>query len=267
MSLGQQLAPHLPFLRRYGRALTGSQMHGDKYVRATLEAIVAAPEEFPRDVDPRLGLYRMFQGIWNSANFDELADEGANDAEGHEAVARARLSRMTPLSRQALLLTAMEGFTPEDAAYLIEVETSEVDDLVAEALTEIESQTRAKVLIIEDEPIIAMDIETIVRDLGHDVTGVAVTRDEAVALAMEMRPGLVLADIQLADDSSGIDAVKDILAEFEVPVIFITAFPERLLTGERPEPTFLITKPFQRSTVKAAISQALFFDQATVPAV
>ncbi|MEG3171725.1 response regulator [Sphingomonas sp. ZB1N12] len=265
MSLGQQLAPHLPFLRRYGRALTGSQMHGDKYVRATLEAIVAAPEEFPRDVDPRLGLYRMFQAIWNSANFDEVGDEGASEAEGHEAVARARLARMTPLSRQALLLTAMEGFTPEDAAYLIEVDTSEVDDLVADALSEIENQTRAKVLIIEDEPIIAMDIETIVRDLGHDVTGVAVTRDEAVALAMETRPGLVLADIQLADDSSGIDAVKDILAEFEVPVIFITAFPERLLTGERPEPTFLITKPFQRSTVKAAISQALFFDQATVP--
>ncbi|MDQ0837901.1 response regulator [Sphingomonas faeni] len=265
MSLGQQLAPHLPFLRRYGRALTGSQMHGDKYVRATLEAIVAAPEEFPRDVDPRLGLYRMFQAIWNSANFDEVGDESASEAEGHEAVARARLARMTPLSRQALLLTAMEGFTPEDAAYLIEVDTSEVDDLVADALSEIENQTRAKVLIIEDEPIIAMDIETIVRDLGHDVTGVAVTRDEAVALAMETRPGLVLADIQLADDSSGIDAVKDILAEFEVPVIFITAFPERLLTGERPEPTFLITKPFQRSTVKAAISQALFFDQATVP--
>jgi CheY-like chemotaxis protein/DNA-directed RNA polymerase specialized sigma24 family protein len=265
MSLGQQLAPHLPFLRRYGRALTGSQMHGDKYVRATLEAIVAAPDQFPREVDPRLGLYRMFQGIWSSANYDELDREGI-DAEGNEGVARARLARMTPLSRQALLLTAMEGFTPEDAAYLIDVEPSEVEVLVSEALAEIEKQTRARVLIIEDEPIIAMDIETIVRDLGHEVTGVAVTRDEAVALAMEDRPGLVLADIQLADDSSGIDAVKDILAEFEVPVIFITAFPERLLTGERPEPTFLITKPFQRSTVKAAISQALFFDQTTIPA-
>ncbi|OMJ33238.1 response regulator [Sphingomonas sp. Sph1(2015)] len=265
MSLGQQLAPHLPFLRRYGRALTGSQMHGDKYVRATLEAIVAAPDQFPRDVDPRLGLYRMFQGIWSSANYDELDNDGI-DADGNEGVARARLARMTPLSRQALLLTAMEGFTPEDAAYLIDVEPSEVENLVSEALAEIEKQTRARVLIIEDEPIIAMDIETIVRDLGHEVTGVAVTRDEAVALAMEDRPGLVLADIQLADDSSGIDAVKDILAEFEVPVIFITAFPERLLTGERPEPTFLITKPFQRSTVKAAISQALFFDQSTVPA-
>ncbi len=264
MSLGQQLAPHLPFLRRYGRALTGSQSHGDKYVRATLEAIVAAPDQFPRDVEPRLGLYRMFQGIWASANYDEAGVESVGET-GQESVARARLSRITPLSRQALLLTAMEGFTPEDAAYLIEVDDDEIEALVAEALREIEKQTHARVLIIEDEPMIAMDIETIVRDLGHDVTGVAVTRDEAVALAMEDRPGLVLADIQLADDSSGIDAVKDILAEFEVPVIFITAFPERLLTGERPEPTFLITKPFQRSTVKAAISQALFFDENTVP--
>jgi CheY-like chemotaxis protein len=263
MSLGQELAPHLPFLRRYARALTGSQTHGDAFVRATLEAIVAAPGDFPRDVDPRLGLYRTFHAIWSSANIEESPGHAASEQEG---IARARLAQITPLSRQALLLTAMEGFTPEDAGYLIGASAEEVDELVTEALAEIERQTRADVLIIEDEPIIAMDIETIVRDLGHNVTGVAVTRDEAVAQALAKRPGLVLADIQLADDSSGIDAVKDILSEFRVPVIFITAFPERLLTGERPEPTFLITKPFQRSTVKAAIAQALFFDTATVPA-
>lgn len=266
MSLGQQLAPHLPFLRRYGRALTGSQSEGDQYVRATLEAIVAAPEEFPRDVDPRLGLYRTFQAIWGSTQDDARPEPAEPGASGHEAIARARLAQVAPVSRQALLLTAMEGFTTEDTAYLIDRSADDVDALVADALAEIDQQTRARVLIIEDEPIIAMDIEAIVRDQGHEVTGVAVTRDEAVALAMDERPGLVLADIQLADDSSGIDAVKDILAQFSVPVIFITAFPERLLTGERPEPTFLITKPFQRSTVKAMISQALFFDQATVPA-
>ena len=265
MSLGQDLAPHLPFVRRYARALTGNQKDGDTYVRATLEAIVAAPDDFPRDVDPRLGLYRTFQAIWQSASVETGVD-GGQDGTPTEAIARARLSRITPRSRQALLLTAMEGFTNEDAAYLIDTDPSEVETLVADALAEIERQTHAEVLIIEDEPIIAMDLETIVRDLGHGVTGVAVTRDEAVALAMARRPGQVLADNQLADDSSGIDAVKDILAQFEVPVIFITAFPERLLTGERPEPTFLITKPFQRSTVKAAISQALFFDGATIPA-
>ncbi len=263
MSLGQQLAPHLPFVRRYARALTGSQSHGDAYVRATLEAIIAAPNEFPNEVDPRLGLYRTFQAIWGST--DLTSDRPESDPSDRDFVARARLARITPRSRQALLLTAMEGFTLDDTAYLIEAEVDEVEALVAEALADIESQTRANVLIIEDEPMIAMDLETIVRDLGHGVTGIAVTAEEAVALARADRPGLVLADIQLADNSSGIDAVKEILAEFAVPVIFITAFPERLLTGERPEPTFLITKPFQRATVRTAISQALFFDEATVP--
>ncbi|WP_174274007.1 response regulator [Sphingomonas bacterium] len=263
MTLGQDLAPHLPFLRRYARALTGTQQHGDAYVRATLEAIVAAQQDFPRDVDVRLGLYRTFQRIWSSTNAGDRSDADVGDT---GAIADARLAQITPRSRQALLLTQMEGFTPEDAGYLIDAGAAEVDALVREAIEEIERQTRAEVLIIEDEPIIAMDLETIVRDLGHNVTGVAVTRDEAVSQALAHRPGLVLADIQLADDSSGIDAVKDILAEFAVPVIFITAFPERLLTGERPEPTFLITKPFQRSTVKAAISQALFFNIATIPA-
>jgi CheY-like chemotaxis protein/DNA-directed RNA polymerase specialized sigma24 family protein len=260
MSLGQQLAPHLPFLRRYARALTGNQAQGDTYVRAALEAIVAAPDEFPRDVDPRLGLYRTFEAIWAAPG--TLAESPhQNDGD----LATMRLAPITPLSRQALLLTAMEGFTTEDAAFVIGRTAEDIDRLVAEALHEIESQTRSTVLIIEDEPLIAMDIETIVRDLGHEISGVAVTHEEAVASAIANRPGLVLADIQLADDSSGIDAVKDILAHFAVPVIFITAFPERLLTGERPEPTFLITKPFQRATVKAAIAQALFFDEATVP--
>ena len=268
MSLGKQLAPHLPFVRRYARALTGSQSHGDNYVRATLEAIVAAPDEFPREVDAKLGLYRTFQAIWSSTNADnDIDDLGLpGDSDGGGDIADARLAQITPRSRQALLLTALEGFTTEDTAYLMDGDAHEVEALVAEAMADIDAQTRWVVMLIEDEPMIAMDLESIVRDLGHDVCGIAVTRDEAVAMAVDERPGLVLADIQLADNSSGIDAVKDILAEFSVPVIFITAFPERLLTGERPEPTFLITKPFQQATVKAAIAQALFFDEATVPA-
>ena len=269
MSLGQQLAPHLPFVRRYARALTGSQTHGDTYVRATLEAIVAAPDEFPREVDPKLGLYRTFQAIWSSTNDndpDELSTSTQDDGGDAAGIAQARLSQITPRSRQALLLTALEGFTAEDAAYLMDGDESEIESLVAEAMADIYAQTRTTVMIIEDEPMIAMDLEEIVRDIGHDVCGISVTRDEAVAMALSERPGLVLADIQLADNSSGIDAVKEILANFNVPVIFITAFPERLLTGERPEPTFLITKPFQQATVKAAIAQALFFDEATVPA-
>ena len=113
MSLGQELAPHLPFLRRYARALTGSQAHGDAFVRATLEAIVAKPDEFPRDVDPRLGLYKTFHAIWSTANIEE-GEEPGRDFSGAEGIAHARLSRITPLSRQALLLTSLEGFSSEE---------------------------------------------------------------------------------------------------------------------------------------------------------
>ncbi|MEM8827543.1 MAG: response regulator [Pseudomonadota bacterium] len=267
MSLATEIAPHLPYLRRYARALTGAQTAGDAYVRAALEVIVEAPESFPKDVDARLGLYRTFHAIWESTQDGDDGDAPRSSGSEFESIAHQRLSAITPLSRQALLLTAMEGFSNEDAAYLINKTPEEVTSLVKDALAEIDKQTKTRVLIIEDEPIIAMDIESIVTDLGHEVTNLATTRDEAVAAAMADQPGLILADIQLADDSSGIDAVKDILEKFSVPVIFITAFPERLLTGERPEPTFMITKPFQRSTVKAAIAQALFFrSTAAVPA-
>lgn len=255
MSLGQELAPHVPFLRRYARALTGSQRQGDDFVRRTLEAIVVAPQDFPSQIDPRLGLYAALIDHWE----EELERDGAAGHPHH-------LAQITPRSRQALLLTAMEGFAAEDAAWLMGCERGDVEALAAEAVAEIERLACTDVLIIEDEPMIAIDLETLVRDLGHDVTDIAVTHAEAVASVRARRPGLVLADIHLADDSCGIEAVQEILANVTVPVIFITAFPERLLTGERPEPAFLITKPFQRSTVKAAIAQALFFAEATLPA-
>lgn len=266
MSLGERLAPHLPFLRRYARALSGTQHSGDQFVRATLQAIVDEPASFPTDIDARVGLYRYFHRIWNSTQDgrpDVDSDDGADDA---AAIANRRLNAVTPLSRQMLLLSAMEGFSASEIATITGADTGDVETHVADALQELDRQTRTRVLIIEDEPIIAMDIEAIVSELGHEVVGIAVTRSEAVAQAKATSPGLVLADIQLADDSSGIDAVADILNDIDVPVIFITAFPERLLTGDRPEPTFLITKPFQERTLKASIAQALFFNPATVPA-
>ena len=155
----------------------------------------------------------------------------------------------------------MEGFSTDEAAAILGVDEAEVRVLIDAAGREIAEQVATEVLIIEDEPIIAMDLEALVEGLGHQVMAVARTHREAVEAVRKRQPGLVLADIQLADGSSGLDAVNEMLGVFEVPVIFVTAYPERLLTGERPEPAFLITKPFQTDTVKAIISQALFFDQ------
>ena len=261
MSLLARLAPHLPYVRRYARALTGDQQTGDAYVRVALEALAAGERSLQPDMTPRVALYHVFHAIWCTTGAQlETSPEDQGGAVSDDA--SRRLMRIAPRSRQAFLLTALEGFTPSEASQILEADFSEVEQLIADAQTEIDAELATEVLIIEDEPVIAADIEALVRELGHKVIDIAATRGEALDVVARRQPGLILADIQLADGSSGIDAVKDILARFNVPVIFITAFPERLLTGERPEPTFLITKPFLPETVKAAIGQALFFHPA-----
>ncbi|HXG79439.1 MAG TPA: response regulator [Methyloceanibacter sp.] len=257
MSISKAIAPHLPYLRRFARALAGSQSAGDAYVTATLEVMIEDPSLFDHSIDPRVALYRTFLGLWNSLDINlktESPDAGASPID-------RRLESITPLPRQAFLLCAVEGFSVDEAARVLEVDSAKINALIEEAGREIATQVATDVLIIEDEPMIAMDLESIVEGLGHRVTGVARTHTEAIRAAMKQKPGLVLADIQLADGSSGLDAVNEMLGSIEVPVIFITAYPDRLLTGERPEPAFLITKPYQPDTVKAIVSQALFFER------
>ncbi|MFD0987530.1 response regulator [Methyloligella solikamskensis] len=257
MSISKAIAPHLPYLRRFARALAGTQQAGDAYVAATLEVLVEDPSVFNSDIEPRVALYQTFVGLWNSLDVNRKPDISTDLA----STIDRKLESITPLPRQAFLLCSVENFTPAEAATILSIDEDEVRKLVDEAGREIAKQVATDVLIIEDEPMIAMDLEGIVDGLGHHVTGVARTHSEAVDAVNAQKPGLVLADIQLADGSSGLDAVNEILGGFEVPVIFITAYPDRLLTGDRPEPAFLITKPYQPDTVKAIISQALFFER------
>lgn len=259
VTMAAALAPHVPYLRRFARALTGSQESGDAYVITSLEVLAEDPSSFPGEMPHRVGLFHVFLKVWSSVDVNVRAD-GVSDTADMTAADR-RLENITPRARQAFLMVALEEFSIEEAAMALGETTENVNRLLDQAAQEIAQQVATDVLIIEDEPLIAMDIEDLVLSLNHRVSGVARTHKEALALARQKRPGLVLADIHLADGSSGIDAVNDLLTDLDVPVIFITAFPERLLTGERPEPTFLITKPFQPSTVKAIISQALFFER------
>lgn len=251
MSLKEAVAPELPYLRRYARAFTGSQALGDAAVRETLEALLEAPEEFDLSAPPRFELYRIFHKLWNPDAVNSLSFN-------------APTSHIKPRARQALLLTAVEGFSIGDAAAILGESADQVASDLEQAKETIANQLISDVMVIEDEAIIALHIKSIVKELGHNVVGVARTHAEAVALARQTAPELVLADISLADGSSGIDAVNDILQDIDVPVIFVTAFPERLLTGERPEPTYLITKPFEPSVLTATIAQALLFHREEV---
>jgi len=258
MTLSSRIAPHLPYLRRFSRATTGSQTSGDAYVAATLEALIADVSIFPQASDDRIALYKLFSALFTSSAV-KIPEPSTTFA--WEKRAAANLANLTPLARQAFLLVSVEGFTPAQAAEILDTEPTRFAALLDEASQDISRQVATEIMIIEDEPLIAMDIEQLVESLGHKVVGIARTHKEAILLYGRTQPRMILADIQLADGSSGIDAVNDILSDQPLPVIFITAFPERLLTGERPEPTFLVTKPFNPDMVKALISQALFFDE------
>ncbi len=249
----QQLLKQLPLLRRYTRALLGSQKAGDTLVQETLQSIIDGRVAVAHDLSPRVALYKACQEVWSRR--PSGASLGASRAD-------QRLQQLGAVSRVALLLTAMEGFSFAEAGSILSIPLDQVESQVIAAQAEIDAQLATRVLIIEDEWVIALDLKTLVTELGHEVVGVAPTHSKAIELANQGNFGLVLADIQLADGSSGIDAVTDILQSFNVPVIFITAFPDRLLTGERPEPTYLITKPFLSENVKATIAQALFFHEA-----
>lgn len=254
--LGAIIGRELPYLRRYARALTGSQKTGDAFAAATLEAILADRSLFEAGMAPRIALFRAFHAIWSSAGAP-VAEPGADMLERR---AQVHLRGLTRNSREALLLHTIEDMGLEQIGQLMGISADEAQELLNAALREMEGSVLGAVLVIEDEAIIAMDLNSIVSALGHRVAGIARTRDEARALGRKVRPDLILSDINLADGSSGIDAVGDLLAEFgEVPVIFITAFPELLLTGEKPEPAFLIPKPYTEDQLRSAVSQAMFF--------
>ena len=253
------LRSYLPYARRFARAMCGSQESGDASIVKTLEALVADRSIFSRYSDPQKALYATFLRLWNSGETPLPGDVPP----GNPAVESAdrNLQGLTPHSRQAFLLVSMEGFSTGEAAEILGLSVVDVNAHIDSASREIAEQLQTDVLIIEDEPLVALDLEAAMLEIGHKVIGIATTREEAAKIAAGQRPGLLLVDIQLADGSSGIDAVNDMLTGFSVPIIFVTAFPERLLTGEKPEPVFLITKPFDVNIVKAVTSQALFFDQ------
>lgn len=237
------IAQQVPYLRRYARALAGSQRIGDGFVTNMLAELVSGDAGFDRDLPMRVAAFKLLHQSWRKHV----------DADSETPPA--------PRHRQLMLLTSIEDFTFAEAANIVGVSSHEYDELHDRMRAEIEAISSVRVMIIEDEPVIAMDLQMIVGDIGLQVLGIADTHQRAVAMAEATKPDLILSDIQLADGSSGVNAIKDIHEKCDVPVIFITAYPEMLLTGRDTEPAFLITKPYRDDQVGAAISQALFHYQ------
>src|SRR4051794_12129515 len=235
----EDLIRALPYARRYARALTGSQPRGDSLVAESLQEMLS---DAAVEGDPQHALYRSV-----TKRFDKAAGASSPFVIG----------RLSQKQRQLLLLTSLEELPIATAAPIVSMSASDAETQLTEAREHLRACAATDVLIIEDEPVIAMDIEELVQSCGHNVVGVAATEAEAVEMAERTRPGLILADINLGVGGDGTMAVSRIMRHHYAPVIFVTAYPERLLTGEALEPAFVITKPFEPMTLAIATYQAV----------
>jgi DNA-directed RNA polymerase specialized sigma24 family protein/CheY-like chemotaxis protein len=255
MAQPDPIIAHVPYLRRHARLLTGSQELGDEFVRLCLELVVAEPQWLEGD-NLRVQLFRAFHAAWSRVH-ETIADESTmGEVELVERV-RQGLAGLPSAERRTLALIVVEEFTYEDTAYILGITVDQVRRSVAKARSELLSRVSVSVLIIEDEQIVASDIARIVEDMGHRVAGMAAHQAQSVSLAEELKPGLVLADIRLEDDGDGIAAAQRILEAYEVPIVFVTGYPERLLTGGGLEPAFVVAKPFDSEALKVTIAHAL----------
>jgi DNA-directed RNA polymerase specialized sigma24 family protein len=172
------VAQHVPYLRRYARALTGSQNSGDSYVAAVLEALVKEPGVIDVVENPRVALFRLFSAIWNSVAVNNTTDRIVN-----LRAPDRHLGQISAMPRQAFLLVSIEAFSEQDAATILNVDRQTLQNLVEESGRELAAQIASDIPIIEDEVLIALDLEHLVESLGHRSIGIARTRSEAIALS------------------------------------------------------------------------------------
>lgn len=225
-------------LKAYARAVVPEPGRADAIVAATLQEIESELDDGVLSSSPDR-LFRVFSAILNRD-----AGHGDDDAP----------KRM--LGRQAVLLMSLESFDERQVAGILGLSEDVVRNLLARSAPD-EGPAAPTILVIEDEPILALELEDCLKANGYTRIIQARTRREAVANAAAARPDIVLADIVLADGESGVAAVNEILAERAVPVVFVTAYPEEFFSAESPGPVVVISKPYQHATVAAAVRRAL----------
>lgn len=247
-----QILSQLPSLRRYAGFLTGSDEKGDALVTATLEGILAGKIALCADAELRIALFRALHDVWEPP--DEISVKSSSGV-------RHRGDRfediVSPIERAVLILTRLEGLFVSEAGYVLRMDVGIAQRRLDWAESKLEHLLDRRILIVEDNILLAMELEELIASLGHRPIGPATTRAEAVNLAMRKRPHLILSDIQLRDGTSGIDAVDRIRHDIDIPVIYLTAFPNQLGDRRHEPDSYVVPKPFSNSLIRSFITNAL----------
>jgi DNA-directed RNA polymerase specialized sigma24 family protein/CheY-like chemotaxis protein len=247
------LFDHLPYLRRYARALTGTAQRGDELVLRSLETAMLAPERFGLTRNARIPLYALV-----NLHFDEAGGGQGQPLPSPYPVERA-LAALPEGERRAYLLIALEGLSPaEAAAVLNEPAEGEIAIRFGHARERVRQAMVQKVLVVEDDSLLAADLENCVTSLGHEVCGTAVSEQAAIEIADRHEPTLALLDVCLADGSSGIEVAKRLRRRGVARTIFVTGFADEAENRDALHLGPIVSKPYTVETLDEAIQRAIF---------
>jgi len=247
----QEILPALPRLRRFARALTGDAEAGDDLVAEVVEETLAASFA-EAGCDPLRLLAAMLRLRGTRGAAPPRGDGPVHPLE-------AALCGLPERRRRAFLLATLEALPTREVAAVMGVEEPEAAADVAGAREAVGRALAARVLIVEDDALIARDLAETVASMGHRVCGTAATPDEAVAVAEDDEPTLALVDLHLAQGTDGKATVRSLRARHAgLPVIFVTAFAEELERDRALSNEPVIRKPFTRDQIETAITRAVF---------
>jgi DNA-directed RNA polymerase specialized sigma24 family protein/ActR/RegA family two-component response regulator len=253
----RRLMAQLPYMRRYGRALTGSTTRGDDLVTRGVEAALTEPDRYQLDIDDELVTRRRLYTLLNTLFDTDMSAGKLQPAEpGHPI--EAALNSLPEQERRVFLLVSLEELPTSQAAEVMGLTADEARDALARAQNAMREQLVANILIVEDDAIIAYDLTETVLGMGHKVCGTAATMEEALAAAAVNQPSLALMDLRLAHGGSGITTAQALRETRALPIIFVTAFAEELKQRGLDYLGPVIKKPFTREQIERAITQAVF---------
>ncbi|WP_084418525.1 response regulator [Henriciella litoralis] len=235
------LERELPDLRRFSRALTGTQEAGDALVSEAVRLLSNRSQELVEHFCSRPRLFGLVSSILDSRTFLAFNPERA-DSPG----------------RRAVLMQDVFGFTEEDARSALQLASDNYRMLLQAARLPASGLEPARIVILEDQFLIAADEEILLKSHGHDVVGVCATAEEALEIVKSESPDIVICDIDLgAGNPTGLDFAKSVPPEARCAFVFVTGHPATLCQGHPGEPAYLVSKPYDPAVLATIVYQAL----------
>lgn len=248
---------HTATVRQFARAIFADRLIGDELTRLALAKVNIDPNG---STDSLSDLLHAFLHTWRMASSGKPTEKSLFSDEA----LLAALPEPPGDDRLMLLLVDVLSFSPETAAKIISLNDKDPYKALEMGRQIVSLPRKARAIIIEDEPLIAADLREIMSSMGIEVVGEANTADKAVSLSKREKPNIILADYNLVGMKTGADAVMEIQDMNNCPVVFITGYPEQVLTGEDVEPDFVIAKPYRIESVKAAVAHCLDVERAQI---